>query len=657
MPICADCSEVFHGLETSICCKCNLLEGKSELEKKAIREKPQCLCCGIVFSQLVDPLCKGCCNKFAKADISIPRAVLDVQGAFEQIRDYKTSLPRAQNTSLAKITAGTAQKKKLDALEKAVPGIGKGMTRIQEMKEKGKRVRMTVTLATSEGTKLTMVQVARLSYNAEEDALIYDVLGTVVEEMQECHASHFPTAAKIYRSMVKFYAAESVTKYFFIPAIRTKSGTVSDFLRYYYDQGIITKPQFESKALEVRLAVSLSELYSGPEGNPFSALSKRPSRLASGKAPSKATAVMASASSSRRRSSAWRTPVNAGPPASQFARHPPTFIEYKFRRYTVEAFGTQVTFSMLPGTEQETILVATDWKSGLSGKTPAEIYKTGFIGQGTSKNVVYARFGNEEYALGQSRDEDLSAADHAQMLQAEVRNMRVGEFVRKEFFTIALEDELFLLDFRFNIDGAILGVLEPLEVGHISASLGLPFADFLATRYLPCGAADKPIQKFTGNEDCGSPPDPNDALTFAIHAFTHFTMMYTKNNLVFCDLQGMYDREGNMVLIDPQSHSSEHDSSKRMYWDKGPKAIEHFLEHHLAVCGKNYICSKMAMQSMEFDTEDPTTPTATGYDDPQSRSPSICRSPARKRQKTVNTDSAVQMRPAPMRIGWPSPKN
>ncbi|KAJ7266486.1 hypothetical protein B0H12DRAFT_1010783, partial [Mycena haematopus] len=92
-------------------------------------------------------------------------------------------------------------------------------------------------------------------------------------------------------------------------------------------------------------------------------------------------------------------------------------------------------------------------------------------------------------------------------------------------------------DFRFNVEGAILGVLEPLEPGHISASLGLPFTDFIATRYLPCSPVDKAIHKFTGNENCGDPPG-SDTLTAAIHAFTHFTIAYTDENLVFCDLQG-----------------------------------------------------------------------------------------------------------------------
>lgn len=125
--------------------------------------------------------------------------------------------------------------------------------------------------------------------------------------------------------------------------------------------------------------------------------------------------------------------------------------------------------------------------------------------------------------------------------------------------------------FKFNIDGAILGALEPFEgPSHDDA---LPLTHFLATRFLPCGPTDTPIQKFTGNADCGG--EPNDFLTQGIHAFSHYVPIYAGDELVLCDLQGtlwsthstwseaadslsvlgMCDRNGVMTLVDPQSHS------------------------------------------------------------------------------------------------------
>ncbi|KAJ6607860.1 hypothetical protein B0H10DRAFT_1817039 [Mycena sp. CBHHK59/15] len=107
------------------------------------------------------------------------------------------------------------------------------------------------------------------------------------------------------------------------------------------------------------------------------------------------------------------------------------------------------------------------------------------------------------------------------------------------------------LAFRFNAEGAILGVLEPTDNDGTQL---LPFKDFLATRYLRVGRWDQPIHKFTGNTDCGDPP--RDALTTTIHAFTHYTIVFTAETMVLCDLQaGMFDRKKCMVLIDPQCHS------------------------------------------------------------------------------------------------------
>jgi hypothetical protein len=77
----------------------------------------------------------------------------------------------------------------------------------------------------------------------------------------------------------------------------------------------------------------------------------------------------------------------------------------------------------------------------------------------------------------------------------------------------------------------------------MSADGSLPYADFLATKLLPCRPADGDIKKFTGNEDNGPAPEASDELTMAIHAFAHFSSIYSKGHLLLCDLQGkIFDR-------------------------------------------------------------------------------------------------------------------
>ena len=89
-------------------------------------------------------------------------------------------------------------------------------------------------------------------------------------------------------------------------------------------------------------------------------------------------------------------------------------------------------------------------------------------------------------------------------------------------------------EFYFNFPSSILG---ELITSPLSKSWRLPYHHFLATPLLPCGEADPKIKKFMGNDEIGK---ASDNLSQAIHAFTHFSVIYSQWNLLFCDLQGKY---------------------------------------------------------------------------------------------------------------------
>ncbi len=96
MPDCNDCSLFFYLLRGVICRKCELLMGKSAIDKATIRvspavlspacscrvhvdvqqEKGQCKSCSIVFANLLDPLCNTCCKYFSKQATSFIDALL-----------------------------------------------------------------------------------------------------------------------------------------------------------------------------------------------------------------------------------------------------------------------------------------------------------------------------------------------------------------------------------------------------------------------------------------------------------------------------------------------------------------------------------------------------------------------------------------------------
>ena len=85
------------------------------------------------------------------------------------------------------------------------------------------------------------------------------------------------------------------------------------------------------------------------------------------------------------------------------------------------------------------------------------------------------------------------------------------------------------IEFYFNFQNSILGTMLEDSFG------SLPFRHFIATPLLPCSTIDAPIKKFTGNGELG---EANDHMTWAIHAFAHFSVVYSHENIVFCDLQG-----------------------------------------------------------------------------------------------------------------------
>ncbi|KAJ7149433.1 hypothetical protein C8R43DRAFT_951913 [Mycena crocata] len=225
MSVCQDCSVDFHGLETAVCNKCTQADGQSDIDKASIRAKPQCRCCSVIFSQLQEVFCNRCCHDLASAE-TLPRAILDLPGAYDQISNFKTSdytseiwelaegykrtasdtrlgLPRTQNTSLRKTPSALRQAERLRALEKAVPGIGRGMTRVQQTKDKhnmAQKIKIIITMATSDHkNKLTTIPSLSLVHNAHEESQIFNALGDIISEVQELFAKQFPKAAKIVR--------------------------------------------------------------------------------------------------------------------------------------------------------------------------------------------------------------------------------------------------------------------------------------------------------------------------------------------------------------------------------------------------------------------------------------------------------------------------
>lgn len=87
-----------------------------------------------------------------------------------------------------------------------------------------------------------------------------------------------------------------------------------------------------------------------------------------------------------------------------------------------------------------------------------------------------------------------------------------------------------MIEFRFNRDRAVFGVLEE-RTSEAGPKAELVSKYFIAAPLLPVAT----VAKFTGGNMMGV---PDDDMTRAIHAFTHFVWKSSREYLMLCDLQG-----------------------------------------------------------------------------------------------------------------------
>ncbi|KAF9457273.1 hypothetical protein BDZ94DRAFT_1240915 [Collybia nuda] len=349
MPTCPNCSVTFplmepndNGPNDNICKKCVMLDGKSIVEKVAIKAKGQCKGCSLVYANLEDPLCNGCCSFLVDSD-AVPSSIIQLKGAMAQLAefqkryqskasDHRLGLPRMQNASLQKATAAATSH-----FKKAPVGIAKGKTilaDIQEQRANAGKVKITAGLwmmaPAKRGGAQSFVRVPQVQFSMrfEENMLIHEALGDIIKDAQVFHADSFPKVQPIHRQNVDVFAHESAAKAMCLPKRSLQNGTVGDLLKQFWELEYISASAAAAKFMEIRL-------YPGP---PEMVIKNTHNSIFSS---------VPTASSKRKLSSATPNP----------------------------------------------------WESGIRN------LRKSYIGCGSAKHVIYARFGNEEYALGQTYQE------------------------------------------------------------------------------------------------------------------------------------------------------------------------------------------------------------------------------------------------------------
>ncbi|CAK5267439.1 unnamed protein product [Mycena citricolor] len=680
-----------------------------------------CQSCSTIYTLLQEPLCAKCVTDLAASE-DVPRSILDIPGAFEQVQNHQsgepisaqvrdlaehykqtasdvrlgnkprvmnTNLQRTRNAQVARSVGTTTIQSNTTAAITALTAT-KAAATVQAQREKGKRIYVAFTLGTLDPQKpnkqMSMIPTTRLMYDlgALPTEPVFKVFGECLSQLNERMRTDatFPFCVDLTREQVTFHSAEKASNVFQIADSRIVESTMGQLFTYL--EQFMSKTSVDARRVEIRIVASKDLVYGSEDhiehgiGPGLKSSRRAVASKVTNKSTTASTASMAStaalrtwtqtvAQSSREtRFSLWSIGSRTPPIPVPFLRPmaPDQFTKLKFRRYKVCRTGSIIKFRLPEAdTPFETISVAADWKRGSQLYQIGEksFQTTGFLGRGASKHGIYARLGNKEYALTQSSCETGEISDYSNlsMLTDEMQNLERGSMLLAEFQKLAAEKRVKLPQMAFNSTGAFIGRFEPLVEADAPFDDPLPFLDFLATSYLPVGTAEAKIEKFTGGHDCGSPPGPNDTVLGALHAFTHWMVLYTSQNFVLTDLQGMYDARRVLTLLDPQSHSSERDQEKRPFWDLGPNAVVNVLTHHLRDCDDNSFCNRLGLKSLDFtfiDDDNGSESIRRSFESDVTVSPRTYR-PAKK-ARTEHSDPESEEEPpaparGPLRHGFP----
>ncbi|KAK2464500.1 hypothetical protein APHAL10511_003479 [Amanita phalloides] len=379
----------------------------------------------------------------------------------QQASHSHLGLPRVQNSNLQKVqSATTAAKLSARYGKSATPRMGVSvktkslMDEIRAVKEKRNRIKITAGLYYfDKNKKFKKIPEVYFSRMFGEERLIYNALDDLIAEAKAMYSKSFPLLPPISRQIITFYAHE-----------------MKNFLLRFAEQNWISKTAAEARSLEIRLVCDSKDVQATfGDDNDDVAWSLKPSRpkdsawqLSSRPSPYPLEQAIAGRSTSAPplpsqpsepviRMSAWRPSFN---PKTHFSRDPPLDC-CSFTRFEPKV-GMDGVVTFTRSEKSDIILVANDWANAMHEAKEDHRHDSGYIGKGSVKLAVYARYNGIEYALTQGLWGH-TIEDNLKMLQAEYQNLLFGETLRSRFEALAEEYSQSLPKFRFNLGGAILG--------------------------------------------------------------------------------------------------------------------------------------------------------------------------------------------------------
>ncbi|PPQ79723.1 hypothetical protein CVT26_016028 [Gymnopilus dilepis] len=478
----------------------------------------------------------------------------------------------------------------------------------------GNGIKVSATLWSITEGQNKMVQIAgiRVAQVFGPDKPTQSALDVLLQSVQKTFSDRHPDAELLTWPLISLYAHETQQKYVSLDYFE-RERPMSQFFNEFLKGKLAADNMLKDKKIEIRFVFFTDQVFHDRQNlNESSCLpsgrSKASSRLltasafiSKSKRPKIVEEALASAIASSNQSISMRgksfefaipsIPASRPTPILRSAFRPPipsfswtrdvSMVTCTFLRMAASytpTNGLRVDFET--SEEIEEIEIAAKWEKA---------DEPGYIGEGFTKRGIYARFKGREYVVTQPIDLCMTDESVLQVLKAEYSLLCIGDTLKREFDQYAKECSVVSIPkFYFNFKESILGRLRP---SLSSESRHLPHSFFIATPLLRCGNLDSKIKKFTGNDEFG---EAHDHLTKAIHAFTHFTAVYTHESLVLCDLQGLYDSQKIMCLIDPQAHTAtKQDNTCHEYWDRGPEMLKSFLRKHEPACRDNWICQAL----------------------------------------------------------------
>ncbi|KAH9884128.1 hypothetical protein C8Q73DRAFT_796360 [Cubamyces lactineus] len=324
--------------------------------------------------------------------------------------------------------------------------------------------------------------------------------------------------------------------------------------------------------------------------------SVRPSSGSSGKR-KRDTAVDREGNTSKKLASARPTYVSAFRPPPLPINRPPAYTAFKVRRVLCVADNTGVP-SVVESSAEEDVLVGQGWQKFKGKSEPCE----GWLGGGGSKYAFMGMYNGDPYALLQMAPLGSYAADdegNARYLLDELKLLAIAQYFattfhqRAEAYNVDLAD---VANIRFNHDGAFLGrLVNQWDLGFVPSPNEvderlLIYDTFLATRLIR--KADGYVEmKFSGAHETGKNTTP---IGRVVDAFAHHVLVDSNYTCVLVDLQG-FVRGKEVILFDPQAHTTDWATGPTGYWDKGKVEIDKFREEHKC----NELCRRLGLVQAE----------------------------------------------------------